>query len=235
MNALDTLEHVATPVQGLEVGCSSGDEVPDLLQRLQMHELLAEQHQSQLDASHEEVHKLHGALAEQQHAVIKLQQQLTSSNPSCQQLPRQLLMQAETQPQAADMLTLPNWKQSPSLQRWQVGAASGEHQLQQQLQDSQHANEQLQQQLQALQQECAQAQQRCELQEGLAQQLQGQLLEMTDQRHKLAERLQTQECAPDEDQENQPPVICMSWDCMHALFQLHLSLSLHVHAWHSHE
>lgn len=169
------------------VDCKEKD---DLRQRLQLHELLAEQHQQQMENQIAEADTLRDSLKAQQQLVKDLQQQVHSTAVT-----RTHTAQHDQQQSRQDMQSAATKKLQTSLQEQQELIAALQQQLssrddnakqlQQKLSISNDNNKQLQQQLSVLHQEGAESRQRCKLQEVLVQQLYEQLQEMTDMCHQL--------------------------------------------------
>ena len=173
-------------------------EIDDLKQRLQLHKLLAEQQQSQLDSQTAEANKRILHLEEQQHLISVLQQQLDqkgNSQAECHQHDEQW-SDRDSHTVAAQSLHNSLQEQQElvvALQHQLEGSDDSNKQLQQQLQSSDDRSQQLQKQLEAVYQKAEKSRQRCELQDLLLEQLQGQLQDMTDQHHQLQESAKMQQ------------------------------------------
>lgn len=196
-------DHVATDGAQEAPGVSTkSQEVADLKQRLQLHELLAEQQQSQLDSQKAKANKLHDELHLQQKLVRNLQRELANSHDqNVSPLMGHLQQHQQPSQQYTDTAAV-QALQTSLLEQHKLVAT-----LQQQLSSSDDRNKQLQQQLEALHEEGEESRQRCELQELLVQQFQGELQAATNQCHQLQDqnRLQQRELMLSQ-QENDPEV-----------------------------
>lgn len=194
-------DHVATGgAQEAPVVSTKSQEVSDLKQRLQLHERLAEQQQSQPDSQKAEANKLHDELQIQQKLVRDLQRELANSHDQ-NVSPQMGHLQQQPSQQYTDTAAV-QARQTSLLEQHKLVAT-----LQLQLSSSDDRNKQLQQQLEALHEEKEESRQRCELQELLVQQIQGELQAATNQCHQLQDqdRLQQRELMVSQ-QENDPEV-----------------------------
>lgn len=197
---------------------AGASEIGDLKQRLQLHELLAEQQQSQLDSQTAEANMRMLYIEEQQHLISDLRQQLSqkgNSQGECHQF--------NEQRSDRDSHTVAAQSLHNSLQEQQELVAA----LQRQLKGSDDRSQQLQQQLEAVFQKAEKSRQHCELQDLLLEQLQGQLQDMTNQHHQLqaAARLQQHELTMLQ-QEDKLQVGYSRFMCSHAMKPYSVYVSL---------